>query len=265
MKKLIASVCGFVLTLTMSIAYSQTHGASEHNSSVEGDGLLVEGQGAAKNYNRLMLVRDEAGRITQVTSPSGDVVLYKYDVTGKPTLESTIIGAQFRNSTDSALYLAKKRHDQDRYNQLVLKNTLTIANGKHSSLATVPQTGDLAGGGSCDAGYHPESCDPLTDDFWVGCAADLTCFGMMDDINSFVGQLANYLAVGAALGGTIFGTLSVLSADAAAVVLVEIGLGTALGGGIVIAFAGGYIVGTGIYYVGTWVYVNGGSLMYSGR
>ena len=180
-------------------------------------------------------------------------------------MESTIIGAQFRNSTDSALYLAKKRHDQDRYNQLVLKNTLTIANGKHSSLATVPQTGDLAGGGSCDAGYHPESCDPLTDDFWVGCAADLTCFGMMDDINSFVGQLANYLAVGAALGGTIFGTLSVLSADAAAVVLVEIGLGTALGGGIVIAFAGGYIVGTGIYYVGTWVYVNGGSLMYSGR
>ena len=176
-------------------------------------------------------------------------------------MEFTIIGTQFRNSTDSVLYLTKKRHEQVRYNWLVAKNTLSGAGGKDNPVASVAQIGS---GGSCD-GFSPETCNPFQNDFWAECAANLHCFGMMADINSFVGQVANYLAVGMGIGGTIFGTLSVLSADAAAVVLIEIGLGTALGAGVVIAFAGGYIVGTGIYYAGTWVYTNSGSLTYSGR
>lgn len=186
------------------------------------------------------LARDAEGRIVQVELVGGGVMSYVYDSNGRPTLDHSVLDGKLRNREASLRHIALKQMEKNQgWRQLSREGT-------GAALKT--------GGSNCD---YTDTSDPtcgFDDDFWTSCAADLTCFGFMDNINSFVGNLANWVGAGAAAAGTFFGTLSVLAGDAAAVVLAEIGLGGALGGAIVIAFAGGYIVGTGINYVGTWVY-----------
>jgi len=192
----------------------------------------------------------------------GNVVEFSYGAEGKPVISHAFVDGKLLGPREFVGYVALKQ--TERTTQLLRQNGGHSRNMLVAGQKSAPISGQaMIGGGDCT--YTTDGACGLDDDFWDSCAASIVCLGFMDDINSFVSNLSGWLQVGAGLGSTIFGTLSVLAGDAAAIVLAEIGLGAALGGAVVIAFAGGYIVGTGIYYVGTWVYNNSGQLVYSGR
>lgn len=196
-------------------------------------------RGTPDPQRKMQIDRDENGRVTRLETSRGEFLRFHYNRSGKLNLIQTAEG----------------------FKPLTVPTGDLIAiqlNGKRRAETGVDMLGPGGLPPDCSEAWRCE------EDFNQQCAADPTCFAMFDDLAGFIGNLANWLEVGSGLGATIFGTLSVLSGDAAAIVLAELGLGAAVGAGVVIAFAGGYIIGSGLNYVGTWVYNNSGQLVYSG-
>lgn len=90
--------------------------------------------------------------------------------------------------------------------------------------------------------------------FGEGCGTNILCLGILDDLNKFIGNLANWLEVGVGAGATITGTIAVANGAEALAVLEAAGIGGFVGGAVVLAFAGGYIIGTGLNEAGEYVY-----------
>jgi hypothetical protein len=103
------------------------------------------------------------------------------------------------------------------------------------------------------------------DDFFGECARNPTCFGMMDDVNSFISNLANWLEVGVGTGATIGTVIAIKEGAEAAAILEMAGLGGLAVGALVLAFGGGYLIGTGLNAGGeaiySWVFTKEGQLI----
>jgi YD repeat-containing protein len=208
-----------------------------------------------------ILSRDELGRITRVTLSRGDFVEYRYNDQSQPLLEKTLFEGKMRDREESMNYFAAQKSQHEYNLWLVGKSNPTSRNHAKSSPAL--NQPNLLGGDNCD--LSQTACIPNMDDFWGECARNPTCFGFMDDVNSFIGNLANWLEVGAGVGGTIGGSTAILQGAEAAALLEAVGLGAFAGAALVLAFGGGYLIGTGLNALGeatySWVVTKQGQLI----
>jgi hypothetical protein len=78
-----------------------------------------------------------------------------------------------------------------------------------------------------------------------GCA--IACIGIIDSINNFVGNFANWLGSAAGVGSVLGALEGILAGETGAALLTWAGLGSLAGAAVVVAFTGGWLVGTGIY------------------
>jgi hypothetical protein len=164
------------------------------------------------------LSRDKNGRLTQITFANGDFVHYRFDGKGQRILDKTSFDGVERDREATLSYLGL--HDP---------HWIPSRAGLANQAATKSANGE-------------------------GCQGSLVCLGVIDDINKFVENLANWLGVGAATGGTIGGVNAVVAGAEGVAILEGVGLGAFVGGAVVVAFAGGYIIGTGINAAGEAVY-----------
>ena len=164
------------------------------------------------------LLRDRAGRVTELHSPtSRSVLLYASDATIRP---STLIrdGVPFR----------------------------IVTTGEHSTMMQPLRKGTVTA----------DSVDILAinggGDWNDSCAADPSCadpfHNPFDDFNSVLDGIVRWWSAGAAVGSTIGFVGSVVAGTAA---LQDIALATALGGGL---YSSAFVVFYGGTTIGTWVY-----------
>jgi YD repeat-containing protein len=209
-----------------------------------------------------MLSRDELGRLTRVTMSQGDFVQYRYNDQNRPLLEKTLFEGMTRDREESLAYFAAQKRQREYNVWLSGKSDLTSRHFANNASSALDQT-SIPGGGNCD--LSETACIPSSDDFWGECARNPTCFGFMDDVNSFISNLANWLEVGVGVGAA-YGTVTSIAAGAeAAAILEAAGLFGLAGGAIVLAFGGGYLIGTGLNALGeatySWVFTKEGQLI----
>jgi YD repeat-containing protein len=137
-----------------------------------------------------MLSRDELGRLTRVTMSQGDFVQYRYNDQNRPLLEKTLFEGMTRDREESLAYFAAQKRQREYNVWLSGKSDLTSRHFANNASSALDQT-SIPGGGNCD--LSETACIPSSDDFWGECARNPTCFGFMDDVNSFISNLANWL------------------------------------------------------------------------
>lgn len=79
-----------------------------------------------------------------------------------------------------------------------------------------------------------------------GNLCELVCVGIWDSVSTFVADLANWIQVAGTLGATLRAIEGIVAGAEAAAILAAAGLGAVVGGAVVVAFAGGWLIGTGI-------------------
>ena len=206
--------------------------------------------------------RDSFGRISRIGNTVGDYVDFTYGEDGLASPSSSVFKGKLFNSATTKLLLptllARSSHKR------IIDSEVASGNLPQSASQKYPgEQAQLKSGSDCN--LTVQGCDPNVDWQAIQCAANPACFGIWDDLSSFVGALSNWIQVGGAIGGGVFGVLSVLAADSAAIILVEAGLGALLGSTVVLAGAGVYLVFSAGYYVGTWGYNSYNQLVYSGK
>jgi hypothetical protein len=200
-----------------------------------GSQLRVQRAEAAAHSIRLRSTRDAQGRIHVIESDDGRSLTISFDSDG---------AAKEIRSTEGLIWLLKKNKDKKMEKQQSVAPAAEPVKHEPKSAAKM-----LSGGGECLDGVFCEEVN-----FFAQCAADPTCFGIMDDLSSVI--VSYFTGGGAAIAGfmgALYGTtMEALTAGLAA--LAEIGVFADIvtvygfqGIGVGLVFVAGYFVGTVIY------------------
>jgi YD repeat-containing protein len=182
---------------------------------------------------------DAQGRIVRVETLSGVFHEFSYDQRGRLQMMQDRIG-----NKSFAVYKSSSDHT-------------IVAVVKMGALHGIANSG--LSGKNMSFGDSWDSIDPYTGgnllDFYgtQGPLCALACIGILDSINNFVDNFANWLGVGSATYGTLGAIEGILTGARGVAVLTWFGLGALAGTAAVVAFTGGYLIGTGAY--GVWTHI----------
>lgn len=169
---------------------------------------------------------DEFRRLTRVSAPDGHTVDIVYDAYGR--VASFVSN---RNITREFLY----RNELDRVPYRILRNGIPVDRGNSPMSKVIGSDSD-----------YDEIMGYLGERVWesINCP---TCIGWSDDLNSAIANLANWLGVGGAIGSVVGLVVAQVFGATAETALSMAGLSGVAGLAVVIAYAGGYAIGTFIY------------------
>ena len=252
---------GVVMLLISFIAPTWANVVSPRDSFRSGYGFVAASNDRKSQIDHIVrgigkpkLQQDAYGRISRIEIERGDFVEFRYDHDGQAIPHKSMLnGKHYGPKATAALLKAFQ-----------IRQPLRFA-GASNNIYQVK--GSAPGSSRAEFGFQKaqfvngqneqELCQGnqqcLQDLEDKQCAMDPTCFGIWDSINSFVGSFANWLGVSAALGGTIGAVIGVLEGAGAAAVLTATGLGAVGATAIVVAFTGGYLIGTAINGGIEWV------------
>ena len=192
--------------------------------------VSIDGTFSTKWKGRIRETRDTYGRLVDVKTLSGVTHQFSYDDTGRLTHMQDGVG-----NLTIAIYKTRESSElAGVYRMYALSNLLGGTVGNYKSFGTGSEI-DPSTGGDLLEFYRSQ-----------GFLCAIVCLGIVDSINNFVGNLANWLGVGASVGATLGAIEGIVSGATAAQILTSAGLGTLVGTAVVIAFAGGWVIGTGV-------------------
>lgn len=192
----------------------------------------VSTDSVSSNSGRIKETHDEQGRLIKVETLSGITHNFTFDKSGRI--------AQMKDQAGNVTIPVYKTGNDTMISGVVrlpLKPLASYGTGaKHMSL-TIGDQIDPYNGGDLIEYYRSIGGDY--------CA--LVCVGIWDSISNFVGDLTKWVALGASTYGTLGVIEGILSGAEGAALLSWFGLAGIAGTGVVLAFAGGWLVGTAGY------------------